>query len=93
MSLSDAHRGESIEKLTSDNYLIWSEKVKDYILALDCEDAEDIWEAFFSDPLRFMRGFVLETPKAMSYAPMSGRMYLMLAMLFVIVNDQSLPPS
>ena len=35
-----------MEKLTKDNFLLWSEKIKDHILALDCEDAEDIWEAF-----------------------------------------------
>ena len=39
-----------MEKLTKDNFLLWSEKVKDHILALDCEDAEDIWEAFTWTP-------------------------------------------
>ena len=39
-----------MEKLTKDNFLLWSEKIKDHILALDCEDAEDIWEAFTWTP-------------------------------------------
>jgi hypothetical protein len=40
-----------MEKLTKNNFLLWSEKVKDHILALDCEDAEGIsWEAFIWTP-------------------------------------------
>ena len=46
MSLSAEERQKGIQPLTKDNYLVWIEMIKDYILALDCEDAEDMWEAF-----------------------------------------------
>jgi hypothetical protein len=39
-----------MEKLAKDNFLLWSEKIKDHILALDCEDAEAIWDAFTWTP-------------------------------------------
>ena len=46
MSLSADERQKGIQPLTKDNYLVWIEMIKDHILALDCDDAEDIWEAF-----------------------------------------------
>ena len=49
MSLSAEERQKGIRPLTKDNYLVWSEMIKDYILCLDCEDAEDIWEAAWWD--------------------------------------------
>ena len=39
-----------MDRLTKDNYLMWNEKVKDFILALDCDGAEDIWEAYIWTP-------------------------------------------
>ena len=45
MSLN-AEEKVSIEKLTRANYPTWIEKVKDYILALEHDDAADIWQAF-----------------------------------------------
>ena len=49
MSLSVEERQKGIQPLTKDNYLVWSEMIKDYILCLDCEDAEDIWDAAWWD--------------------------------------------
>ena len=39
-----------IGPLTRDNYLTWIEKIKDYILALDHDEAADIWAAFVWTP-------------------------------------------
>ena len=44
MSLSAEERQKGIQPLTKDNYLVWSEMIKDCILCLECEDAEDTWE-------------------------------------------------
>ena len=49
MSLSAEERQKGIQPLTKDNYLVWSEMIKDYILCLDCEDAEDICDAAWWD--------------------------------------------
>ena len=46
MSLSAEERQKGIQPLTKDNYLLWIEMVKDYILAMDCDNAEDMWDAF-----------------------------------------------
>ena len=46
MSLNAEERQKGIQPLTKDNYLIWIEMVKDYILAMDCDNAEDMWDAF-----------------------------------------------
>ena len=43
MSLSAEERQKGIQPLTKDNFPVWSEMIKDYILCLDCEDAEAIW--------------------------------------------------
>ena len=43
MTLSES---KNIEKMTSANYPIWIEKVRDYIMALEHDDAADIWQAF-----------------------------------------------
>ena len=40
MSLSAEERQKGIQPLTKDNYLVWIEMIKDYILALDYEDAD-----------------------------------------------------
>ena len=40
----------TIEKLTRENYTSWIEKIKDYILALNHDDAPEIWAAFLHDP-------------------------------------------
>ena len=42
MSLNAEERQKGIQPLTKDNYLVWSETVKDYILAMDCDNAEDM---------------------------------------------------
>ena len=49
MSLSAEERQKGIQPLTKDNYLVWSEMIKDYILGLDCEGAEDICDAAWWD--------------------------------------------
>ena len=46
MSLNAEERQKGIQPLTKDNYLVWIEMVKDYILAMDCDNAEDMWDAF-----------------------------------------------
>ena len=46
MSLSADDRVRGVEPLTKDNFLVWIEHIKDYILALDCEGADTIWEAY-----------------------------------------------
>ena len=45
MSLSAEERQKGIQPLTKDNHLVWSEMIKDYILSLDCDGAEGIWDA------------------------------------------------
>ena len=45
MSLSAEERQKGIQPLTKDNYLVWSEMIKDYILAMDCDNAEDMLDA------------------------------------------------
>ena len=48
MSLSDEkehHRGPAL-KLQRENWNTWIAKVKDYILALDHDEAADIWQAY-----------------------------------------------
>ena len=48
MSLSDEkehHRGPAL-KLHRENWNTWIAKVKDYILALDHDEAADIWQAY-----------------------------------------------
>ena len=46
MSLSrDNNNNGALEKLTKDNFLTWIERAKDHILALDCDEAEEMWEA------------------------------------------------
>lgn len=42
--------GRSIEKLDRSNWTSWIEHVKDYILALDHDDAADIWKAYIWKP-------------------------------------------
>ena len=49
MSLSAEERQKGIQPLTKDNYLVRSEMIKDYILCLDCDDAEGIWAAAWWD--------------------------------------------
>ena len=44
MSLSSEERQKGIQPLTKDNYPVWSEMIKDYILSLDCDGAEVIWD-------------------------------------------------
>ena len=49
MSLSAKERQKGIQPLTKDNFpdSVWSEMIKDYILCLDCEDAEAIWASAY----------------------------------------------
>ena len=49
MSLNES-KTDAITKMTRDNYLTWIERVKDYIMALDHDDAVDIWQAFIWEP-------------------------------------------
>ena len=49
MSLSAEERQKGIQPLTKDNFPVWSEMIKDYILCLDCDDAEGIWAAAWWD--------------------------------------------
>ena len=46
MSRSESDREGLRIKMTRDNYLTWKELIKDFILALDHDDAADIWQAF-----------------------------------------------
>ena len=46
MSLSSEKDSTSVPKLTRENFSTWLEMIKDYINALDHEDAPDIWLAF-----------------------------------------------
>ena len=55
MSLSSddaSGRPHGIDLLTKDNYLVWSEKIKDYILGLEslCDGAQDMWDASTWEP-------------------------------------------
>ena len=51
MSLNrDNNNNGALEKLTKDNFLTWIERAKDHILALDCDEAEEMWEAFLWAP-------------------------------------------
>ena len=45
MSLSES-KSDAIIKMTRGNYPTWIEKIKDYIMALDHDEAADIWAAF-----------------------------------------------
>ena len=43
---NDNNTKDSMMKLTRDNYRTWMAKAKDYILALDHNDAADLWAYF-----------------------------------------------
>ena len=45
LSVEDPEKSR-IGALTRDNYTTWIEKVKDYILSLDHDEAAEIWQAF-----------------------------------------------
>ena len=46
MSLSQDKDSDKIQKLTRSNWPTWIEHVKDFIYALDHDDAVEIWEAY-----------------------------------------------
>ena len=50
MSLSAATEKFKVPKLQRNNYSTWIEHVRDYIHALENDDAADIWRAFIFDP-------------------------------------------
>ena len=49
MSLS-TEETDKLTRLSSTNWTKWIEQVKDYILALDHDDAPDIWRAYIWKP-------------------------------------------
>ena len=53
MSLSAEERQKGIQP--QDNFPVWSEMIKDYILCLDCEDAEAIWASAWWDRAAVMK--------------------------------------